>query len=454
MLAHTSPEIRTESGKRPILDGVFFATLLKRPYIPASATASAFARPQAAIVEGFGIANRSVKRLEYGEMSFGFWENVDRPALFDTIGANIGAAFANLTRLSICTWMGDVQGVEFTIPPIDRVARFMSAAPALEILHLELLALKYRARKFEDLPAPDLTGMFATVTWRKLRVLQICDFDVNRVAFTRFLERHATCLECLRVRRVTLVEKHPDAARSLLPGKGKETGASWECAIRYLRPIMTGLQFVDFLMLNDAYLKRKYEELRDLHNDSNLHNGSNFPDTEDSDDSDDSGNESAASINPYMSWHWILGAYCREMAGHLLLGGDHTIPSLGRPKTLTCPACLADEYCTGHGSHSEPPYGDWDMEYETSPAEVDENGYIVNDQLDYAAYAEARSPPGSIGSSSDEEDVLGKHTGAGELGAPKNGTEVGEDGPANDVVEMDGAASVNITETQDTEGSG
>lgn len=167
MFSDTSPEVKTESGKRPILDTLSSLTLLNNPFMLPSATAIAFSRPHAAIIQGFGLANRSVQHLACLDMTFNMWEDVGRPALFHIIKDSIGMAFANLKSLSICSWMGEAGDIDYETSPISRLTCFLSATPSLEFLHLELPALKNRARRFQDLPVPDLTGLFAAVTWRK-----------------------------------------------------------------------------------------------------------------------------------------------------------------------------------------------------------------------------------------------------------------------------------------------
>lgn len=394
MFSDTSPEVKTESGKRPILDTLSSLTLLSNPFMLPSATAIAFSRPHAAIIQGFGLANRSMQHLECLDMTFNMWEDVGRPALFHIIKDSIGMAFANLKSLSICSWMGEAGDMDYETSPISRLTCFLSATPSLEFLHLELLSLKNRARRFQDLSVPDLTGLFAAVTWRKLHILQLSNFEVNRVALTGFLERHSACLECLRIKRVSLLEKNIEDAKSRVPGKEGEAGASWECAIRYLRPIMKGLQFVDFLDLDDVYLNREYGRLK-------------YPE-DNSDSSDTDSIETSDSLSFPFNWHCLLGIYCRELAGHLLLGGYHTLPVFGGLKVLFCQTCYwPDKSGPGHGIYREPPYGtDWGVEHFSYY--VDEDAYHLHDLLYNSVYAEVQSLPSvsdSEGSNAEGNDI-------------------------------------------------
>lgn len=159
---------------------------------------------------------------------------------------------------------------------------------------------------------------------------------------------------------------------------------------------MKGLQFVDILHLDDVYLNREYGRLE--HPEDN------------SDSSDTDSIETSDSLPFPFNWLVFLRIYCRELAGHLLLGGDHTLPVFGEPKVLFCQACCwANKSSPGHGIYREPPYGtDWGVEHFSYDGNVEEDAYDLHDLLYNSAYAEVQSLPSvsdSEGSNAEGNDI-------------------------------------------------
>lgn len=370
-----------EGGKRPIVDKVFPLTLVKHPFIGPPASVQSWSRPQIAILEGFVKAGRSIEKLDLSDMVTTVWEDIQFPALLAPIQGNIGTAFKNLKSLTLTTWIANTRPAHDPLSAVARFNVFLSAAPALEILSLDILAMKHRAKQFSRMPRVDLSGVCDTVSWKKLRVLHLSNFHVFREQLTAFILQHANSLECLCLRRIYLKEATATDACSLVPGQEHEYEVSWECMTRQLRGSMNNLQLVDFREAVDGFLSRKYIEIHD-----------NPP-------ADDAWGPSCCKL-----WIASLDFYCRQLAGHLLLGGEHTIPRFRGP-TPSCDTCTDRLYQTGHGNHSNPmPEYDWSWDNTGSYESDEEDGIVPRELIHQAYYDDADG----YQEDSDDEDDLGR----------------------------------------------
>jgi hypothetical protein len=308
-----------EDGPLPILGSLFMETLVDPDMLLSggSIIERKYANPVASLIVAFRKSRKSMRRLELDQIPWEFWEYGERPPLFDSIEPSISIAFSNLRSMTLRAWMGTMgKYTPGEKTPISRLITFLSGAPLLETLQVNLEQLNETDEEFMDEEDTDLTDAFEHLAWPNLHTLQFSNCKTDRDSFIRFMESHAKSLKTLRLQWIELREKAPVTATAQLPEEETAAapesenytkpihltapaGASWEYAIKYLAPLMIELQSVELVALDDFDLQLK--------SGGPLQYGTKLKDEE--------------YVNRRL--------YCADLSGYLLANGDDEFPIYG-----------------------------------------------------------------------------------------------------------------------------
>ncbi|PVH73253.1 hypothetical protein DL98DRAFT_538505 [Cadophora sp. DSE1049] len=232
-------------GKQPILTGLYRETGL-HPYElfhPGRPSDPPKTLPHTALICGIQSSKASLKKLTLNEIPWDFWNNAGgvKDDIFPQFGDSIVPAFASLENLDLTMRLGNMGSASNSASPISQLIKFLSAAPKLESLRLNV-------RRLQNLGTASiyLTRLFEKAHWPHLSSSHLNAVKLDRDAFISFFKRHSGTLKHLTLTNIQLYEKEmqlgtdgdqeqDDWDSSLV---GTRPGECWVYAVESLAPVL------------------------------------------------------------------------------------------------------------------------------------------------------------------------------------------------------------------------